>query len=348
MTSRERVLLAMWRRVPDRPPLYISLTGPLRDALTEKVGEEALREACRSDAVYAAPGPIPEPKDYSHLYEGRELKEGTYINSFGVAHEPGSMYHFTHTVSPFAGRPGSDLQAYELPDRAHPDCFAGLAEKVRQQQQEGVAVVGFAGHTYETAWQIRGVDDFLRDMVLDPDPIEDLVERITEQNIVLAREFAAAGVDVVQFGDDVANQNALMFSPELWRRFFKGRLKRAMDAAREMNPDILTWYHSDGNIEKIIPELIEIGLDILNPVQPECMDLRRIKSQYGDRLAFWGCIGTQSTMPFGTPDEVRETVRNTIALMGPGLLVAPTHVLEPEVPWENIVALVETVRECRY
>ena len=123
-------------------------------------------------------------------------------------------------------------------------------------------------------------------------------------------------------------------------------MQRCSQTVKAVKPDMLTWFHSDGNIEAIIPDLIEIGLDILNPVQPECMDPAEIKRKYGDRLAFWGAMGTQSTMPWGTVDEVRRVVKERIETMGPeGLLLAPTHVLEPEVPWENIEAFVDAVEE---
>lgn len=110
---------------------------------------------------------------------------------------------------------------------------------------------------------------------------------------------------------------------------------------------MIALYHSDGVIYDIIPELIEIGVDVLNPVQPECVDPTALKAQYGDRLSFWGTIGTQTTMPFGMPEEVRENVRHMIETVGKGggLLIAPTHLLEPEVPWENIEALIRAVKD---
>ena len=106
-------------------------------------------------------------------------------------------------------------------------------------------------------------------------------------------------------------------------------------------------YHSDGVIYDIIPELIEIGVDVLNPVQPECVDPVLLKQQYGNKLSFWGTVGTQTTMPFGSPQDVRDTVRHMIETVGDGggFLIAPTHLLEPEVPWENIEAFVQAVRE---
>ena len=114
-----------------------------------------------------------------------------------------------------------------------------------------------------------------------------------------------------------------------------------------MKPDILVTYHSDGDISAIIPELAEIGVDVLSPVQPECLDVGEVEGQYGDRLAFWGGMGIQTTMLFGSPDDVRAEVKHLIAILGDGggYLIAPTHVLEPDVPWENIIAFFEAVEE---
>jgi uroporphyrinogen decarboxylase len=124
-------------------------------------------------------------------------------------------------------------------------------------------------------------------------------------------------------------------------------LASVIEAAKEANPEVLIFYHSCGYIEPIIPDLIEIGVDILNPVQPESMDPERIKKLYGNELAFWGTIGTQTTLPFGTPDEVRQEVKRMIETVGDGggLLISPTHVIEPDVPWENIMAFVDAVKE---
>jgi Uroporphyrinogen-III decarboxylase len=114
-----------------------------------------------------------------------------------------------------------------------------------------------------------------------------------------------------------------------------------------MKPDIIAYYHSDGVIYDIIPDLIEIGVDVLNPIQPECMDPVKIKEMYGNRLSFWVTIGTQTAMPFGCPKEVEEKVKIMIEKVGKegGLVIAPTHLLEPEVPWENIIAFVDAVKK---
>ncbi len=124
-------------------------------------------------------------------------------------------------------------------------------------------------------------------------------------------------------------------------------MRSIISVAKRINPEVIISYHSDGDIEKIIPELIEIGIEVLNPVQPECMNPAKLKNKYGDKLAFWGTIGTQTTMPFGTPQDVRGVVRERIETVGRGggLLIAPSHVLEPGVSWENIFAFVEAVKD---
>jgi uroporphyrinogen decarboxylase len=133
----------------------------------------------------------------------------------------------------------------------------------------------------------------------------------------------------------------------MWRKWFKPRLAKVWAAAKRINPDLLISYHTDGYVEPFIPELIEIGLDVLNPVQPECMDPAEIKSKFGNHLAFFGTIGTQTTLPFGTPDDVRREVKTRIETVGHngGLVLAPSHLVEPDVPWENLMAFFEAAEQ---
>jgi uroporphyrinogen decarboxylase len=163
----------------------------------------------------------------------------------------------------------------------------------------------------------------------------------------MAEKYARSGVDILMLGDDVSTQLDMMISPGLWRELIKPRLTRIILSAKQINPDLLVFYHGDGNLQTIIPDLIETGVDILNPVQPECMDPAVIKKEYGQKLSFWGTIGTQTTLPFGTPEDVKEMVKKMIgsAGQGGGLLIAPTHTIEPDVPWENIEAFVSAVKE---
>ncbi len=191
------------------------------------------------------------------------------------------------------------------------------------------------------------MEQFLEDMILYPTFAESLLDILTELGCVMARDFVRAGVDLLVTGDDVAMQHTMMFSPKLWRRMLKPRLARVIRAAKSVNPDIFIYYHSDGKIDPIVPELIEVGVDVLNPVQPECLDPVEVKKKWGQDLSFWGTIGTQTTLPFGTPDEVRQVVRTRKHEIGTGggLVLAPTHVIEPDVPYENILAFFEAANE---
>jgi uroporphyrinogen decarboxylase len=138
-----------------------------------------------------------------------------------------------------------------------------------------------------------------------------------------------------------------MMSETLYDEWLKPRLRRVIDAARAYNPDIVIFYHSCGRVTELIPHLIDAGIDVLNPVQPECMDFLEIHDKYGDRLSFHGTIGTQSVMPFGTPEDVRREVFKNLEIAGRkgGLYVCPTHLLEPEVPLENVLAYIHACED---
>ena len=192
-------------------------------------------------------------------------------------------------------------------------------------------------------------EQFLEDSILRPEWCEYILDKLMERNMTVACAAARAGVDMLHTGDDVATQVSLVFSPPNWRSLMKSRWAKVYAAARAIKPDIEIWYHSDGNVDMIVPELVEIGVTILNPVQPECMDPEKVKRECGDRLVLDGTIGTQSTMPFGSVEEVKKVVRERIRTLGGdgALILSPTHVLEPEVPLENIYAFVEAAKSSK-
>jgi uroporphyrinogen decarboxylase len=138
-----------------------------------------------------------------------------------------------------------------------------------------------------------------------------------------------------------------MFSPDIWRKMILSRWTKVWQAVKAINPRICTWYHTDGNAMPIIGEMIDAGLDMLNPLQPECLDVDEVHRKWGDRLCLDGCIGTQSTMPWGTAEQVRARVKEVIDKYGQkgGLIISPTHTLEPEVPIANIEALFDACKE---
>lgn len=287
--------------------------------------------------------------DFSRYFADIDIPANAFINGLGVLEIPGSSYHFTRYVSPL--RNATTLQ--EVTDFPFGSTEGwsdlGMAEAVETAHKSGKVANAWIGHMYEESWQIRGYEQFLMDMLACPEIPEYILDIKMNRNIIFAEAAARAGVDYITTGDDVANQRTLMFNKDQWIRFLKVRWAKVYEKARSVNPDIQIWYHSDGDISEIIPDLIEIGVTILNPLQPECMDVDRIKREYGKHLVFDGTIGTQSTMPFGTPQEVRERVREVKERYGfdGALIISPTHVLEPEVPVDNVLAFFEACSEQR-
>jgi uroporphyrinogen decarboxylase len=203
------------------------------------------------------------------------------------------------------------------------------------------------GELFETAWRLRGFQQFLIDLVRRPALVDYLLDQLTAMTIETSLVLTRAGIDILALDDDIGARTHMLISPAQWRRYFKPRMAAIILACRAVNPDLKIFYHSDGTIEPIIPDLIEIGVDVLNPVQPDAMDPARLKAKYGDRLAFWGTVGTPTLWAWGTPADIRAEVRERIATVGRGggLIISPAYDLEPEVPWENILAFFEAVDE---
>lgn len=349
-TDLENFRATVEHRQPGRVLYYGSFVEDLHRRVVEHIGTSNLGEYYGFARAVGVGPRRPEnlpPLDFSHYWEGEELPPGTRINGAGVAMVPSGFYHFYGYVSPLRNATAlRELEEYPLEDYSRWD-FSGMAEQVRAAHASGRYTQAWVGHMYETAWQIRGYEEFLVDTVDRPAWAECLLERLFQQNLIKARAAAEAGVDLLRCGDDVANQTAPMFALDTWRRLIHSRWAKVWEEAKRIHPDIRVFYHSDGNVTDLVPDMVDAGLDILNPVQPECLDVNDLHRRYGAHLTFDGTIGTQSTMPWGTPGEVRQRVREVIDKYGRrgGLIVSPTHVLEPEVPLENIDALFEACRE---
>jgi uroporphyrinogen-III decarboxylase len=190
----------------------------------------------------------------------------------------------------------------------------------------------------------------LIDFVENPDLADAILEIPYRYHLTAAKKLVELGVDMIWIGDDVGAQNGMLISPRHWRRFLKPRMANFISELKALNPAIKVAYHSDGNILPIIPELIEVGVDILNPIQPACMDPAAIKRQFGDRLCFWGSIDEQHTLPYGTPEDVRQEVLLRLRTIGKGggLIIGPTHHVQLDTPMENFWAMVNTIRETAY
>ncbi len=349
MTSRERVLTALAHQPTDRVPrlLYeeaIGYTPAVERLLREHCAPKTPRDYFQMDItrVVAEPTLLPRTRFAEwHDAAATEAFAAGHVDEWGVWRRPGDFHHFTRIVSPLRGLQDFDrLKRYPWPDLDQPCRFRNVGQRVAELHAQGVAVAANAGSVFERSWHLRGMEDLMMDMVAAPEVAHYLFARTAALQQCAAEQFARAGVDIIITGDDVAGQKNLLMSAATWRTFLKPRLAATIQAVKRANPGSLAFYHSDGNVEALIPDLIEIGIDILNPVQPECMDPASIKRKYGNHLSFWGTVSVQRILPFGTAEQVRAEVGARIREVGRGggLILAPAHVLGPEVPWENIVA----------
>lgn len=344
MNERDRFLAFAGFEHVDRVPRHADYVQDLRDRMTEHLGTDPDKHFdmdVPGGAGLRAPEGFVFP-DYSLYHPEYEVGEGGFtIDGIGCGHLNHGFYHFTEYISPLRNACRfEDIENYPIVSNA-----SFLDDELQEAgvlaRRQGAYSRVFVGHMYENAWQVRGYEPFLMDLITQPEWTELLLDRFCDNNLRVAVAAARAGYDCIATGDDVANQTAMMFQPDLWRKVMKPRWARVIAAAREIKPDIHVWYHSDGNIWDILDDLVEIGITILNPVQPECMDPVAVRKRFGKRLAFDGCVGTQTTFPFGTPEDMRRRVNDlaeTLEAGHGGLMLSPTHVLEPEVPPENIEA----------
>lgn len=220
--------------------------------------------------------------------------------------------------------------------------------KQRREKSDKYFLVRIYGSHFEKAYFSRGFENYLADLAGHWDFAKQLLDTIIEKNMVMLENILCLEeIDGVLLGSDWGSQRGLLMSPETWEELIRPGEEKEYDLVHAYGKDV--WVHSCGCIEAIIPSLVEMGLDVLNPVQPEAMDIERLKRDYGDKLAFWGGISTQMTLPYGTPDEVREETRHIIKLMakGGGYILSPAQSIQDDVPLENILAMLEVAREER-
>lgn len=346
MSVREKVFQVIRRERDDYVPFMFELCPSLKEKMDRYTGGRHYQDYFSMPYRGAELKEIDRGIDFTRYFDS--VKPGTVFNEYGIGFEPGSEAHFTRMIHPMEKfEDVSEFEKYPYPDIEKCFDWKTYAEKIAELKKKDVITFGGAVSVFEHAWYMRGMEQLLTDMYSDEETAYYHLERVTQIECDRARMFAESGVDTIRYGDDVATQLDMMMSPDLWRKWLKPCLRRVIAAAKEVNPDLIIDFHSDGNIQRIIPDLIEVGIEVLNPVQPECMDPVEIKRLYGDKISFRGCIGTQTTMPFGTADDVRSEVRRLVKYVGKGggLILAPSHMLEPEVPVENIVAFVDELKK---
>jgi uroporphyrinogen decarboxylase len=342
MTSKERVRAAVEHREGDRVPLFASYTPETAALLRRATGSEEpdIGSALGNDIVKDCVG-----LEMSYYMN----EEPTYLCPWGITwrnvyNETG---HYTEIIDhPLAGDEDR-LERYRIPDPDEDRIYEG-ARRLLERYGDGHWVVGSCQCSiFEASWYLRGLDRLLMDLALNPDYVDELMDKVMEFPRRAGLRYIDMGVDMVWLGDDIATQAGMMISPEMWRRYLKPRYAKLFAEFRARRPGIAIAYHSCGNCDAIIPEMMEIGLDVLNPVQPLALDPLLAKQKYGSLLTLFGAMDVQHVMPFGSTDDVRREVRRLMegCARGGGFILAGAHHFQSDTNPANVFAFYDAGRE---
>jgi len=333
MNSKERIRKSLSFEEPDRTGVFASYVPEIEAALREAEGidEYDLGIALGNDMVKSCVGL--EMSFYAK-------DEPEYTDSWGIGwkYVKNDFAVFTEIVHhPLAGD-YSKLDSFEIPDPLEDSQYDDFRTKKRLYGDEKWLIGSCQISIFEACWYLRGLDQFMMDMVLEPDYAGALMDKVMQFPLNATQRFIELGADMVWFGDDVSMQTGMMMSIDMWRQYFKERYATLFSRCKQANSDIKIAYHSCGNCREILDDMIEIGLDVLNPLQPMAIDPFEIKKRYGSRLALFGGVCVQQLMPYGSAEEIRNMVQRLIRECGRGggYILAPAHHIQADTPLESI------------
>ena len=331
MKPRDIILEQMQHRETDRIPYTLPIGSEVGERLNEHFGGEAWRE--RLVKYIAQCGGVTKPPS-------EKLDDTHHRDVFGTVWR-------TDREPPSVVEPGLKAPTFEGYSFPSADVFLDATVKEATKKRvvestESFTMVSVGPCLWE-GWYLRGFENALMDCVAEEDFFAEMLERLTELCLAVIEACADIPADAIMMGDDWGNQQGVMVGPERWRRFYKPRYARIFQAIHDQGKRAI--MHCCGSAADIMADIVEIGLDVFESVQPEAkgMNPYELKRAWGDRITFWGGLGSQSTIPFGTPTEIREEIRRLRREMGKGggYILAPAKPLRPETPTENAVAVVE-------
>ena len=335
MTPRDIVKLAFQYQETEHVPYCFGVEPNQAAALTRFYGSSAWQ-----DGIVAYVAGLEGVDNFLSRMDWRKRPDGCWEDCLGCVWDMGSTHHLVNWPlhEPRIGN-------YRLPplapyfERLRPNWPAQIAGT-----QQQFRIIGHSFGLFERAWSLRGFEDFLTDMVENATFVEELLDMLTDWFLQSVDLMATAPVDAIMLTDDHAAQRGLLMGSERWRRFFKPRWKRIFDRVHHYG--LYTILHMCGDTTEVVPDLIEVGLDCMESCQPECMDIYELKSRHGRDIRFWGGLGAQKILPFGTAEDVRrETARlKTRMGRGGGYILAGAKGLGDEVPVANIAAYLEEAK----
>jgi uroporphyrinogen decarboxylase len=357
MNSRERFIKTIKGKIPDRPPLYISLTpqvakklsaqfqvpyeAPLDSMLASRASHMDLLVEMGVDAVgIAACIPTNNPTI--------TLPNGLMQNEWGMVFKDTGLYNEFYEFPLAHAQTAKDIENFSFPDPFAPGRWDAAQKTIDKFGKSHGVIADLETTLFETAWYLTGLEKFLMDMMMKAEYIDPLLDKIQFIHTAYGKKMIEMGADVLWCGDDFGSQTSLMMDQDTFRNIFKPRVKEMFDEFRKVNPDIKLAWHSCGAIKPLIPDFIEIGLDILNPIQPLAadMDPRLLKEEFGRDLIFFGGICVQDLLPNGTVDQIEAEVIRRADILGKngGYIIAPAHNIQDDTPLENIMALLNAVK----
>ena len=335
MTSRERVSTALAHQQPDRVPIFAAFVPKVVKKLEEKYGQhdDDIGLVLGNDIVKTAVG-FETNKNVSTAQQ--------FLTPWGVEYRrtANEMDEYMEIVThPLAGDE-SKLDAYKIPDPLEESQYDGTRKAVKKYGQDKWVTGSCQQSIFESSWGLRGLETLLMDMVLNEDYVDALMDKVMQFPLKAGKKMIDIGVDMIWLGDDVSTQRGMMMSLDMWRRFLKPRYARLIEAYKRVSKDIIVAYHCCGNCEAILPDMIEIGLDVLHALQPLAMDPVDIKKKYGNNLSLFGGMDIQRLLPFGTREEIMNEARRLIDGCGKdgGYIYAPAHYIQADTSIENIEA----------
>ncbi len=333
MTNRERVLAALHHEQPDRTPFNIGFTQHAHQAMVAYTGNPHFADTIDNCFLWMSTG---------HPQGWQEVAPDIWADEFGV--------QWNRTVDKDIGVVSNTrvtldtLDTYVFPDPDAPVRYAAYDAAIAARPDLfAVADIGFS--LFERAWTLMGMEELLMAMVEAPEFVRDLLGRITAHNLRRIDQACAHAIDAMYFGDDWGQQTGLIMSPAHWRKFIKPCIRQMYERVHAHGKYVV--IHSCGKVDSVFPDLIECGLNVFNPFQPEVMDVAEMKRRFGATLTFFGGISTQRLLPYGTPDEVRREVRWLLDTIGKdgGYIAAPAHAIPGDARPENIAAMLEVLHE---
>ena len=358
LTSKERIQLIIDHKEPDRVPYQACFVPEVVNILRKKykrslneldVGvPEKYAGVTELDILFGHDMLLLTYGIYNSYY--RETESETYIDEWGIKWKKipyktlNGNGHYTE-IDSFPLADDSKIDQYRPPDPNDEDM--SYAHKIIKKYGNKFYICGnIKCSIYEAFKYLRGIEQSLVDLLVNKDIAHKIMDMSVDYHLKIGKKLINAGVDMLWLADDLGGENTLLMSPETFREMIKPKMGYMIDEFKKENKSIKVAFHSCGFIEPIIGDLIEVGVDLLNPIQPEAMEPAYIKKKYGNIISLWGTVSTQKTLPFGSPTDVEGEVKERMrtCACGGGFLIAPTHNIQLDVPLGNIEAFYNAVK----